>query len=164
MQPETRARTCHMLLDEIEPHSANLLGKHETVSPRLLDEIAYVALVGLLGVVPKTFKTECFEVGELTLSYQWSSSNKVGPRDIIGNGFISLSLLGSETDIDKNNKSLSDLIALWSFVRARSDAMLYWPSVHRDQWMRDTSERFKASPCTVKNLAANYPQIQRLFH
>jgi hypothetical protein len=135
----------------------------ETATPEVLDEVAYVALVGLLGVVPKHKTAGAFRTGQLSLSYEWRKPAGSNPQTILANDFFELVVPNSDLILEGTNRSIEALLRLWAFVQDRSDTKAYWPSDQRRRWIQETARDFQTTDDFVQNLVSSYPQIRRLF-
>lgn len=151
-----------MLLDQVMASQSELVEKIESRNHELLDEIAYVALVGLLGVVPEKMRSGVFMIGQLAVPYEWRTSTANETSPVLTGGSLELVLTGTAPVHETTTPSIISLVSLWAVVQERSDALAYWPPEKRKRWISAAAETFQTTDEFVRNLMGNYPQLRRL--
>ena len=152
-----------MQLDHLERNDVSPFEPSGALNSEILDELAYLALAGHTGIVPQEKRPGMFQVGSIVVNYAWSKDGLNTDRVILRNQDIALAVTNAQVEKLHDNTSVNDLLELWNYVQYHSDGMLFLPPDHRREWIRATSKRYKVSEKFVQNLAANYPQIRRLF-
>lgn len=152
-----------MLLDQVTSSSAAIEDQFTGLAPGARDEFAYVVLVGLVGKVPDSRITGEFRVGQMSLRYEWHNQTPVDGTVVAHSEDQKLILMDGVRLPGSLSMPIGAILDLWTFVQTHSDTITFWPSSERHKWISSTAQVFGASDEFVRNLAANYPQLRRLF-
>lgn len=150
-----------------EPTAKDLLSAFDlesvSGSSAILDEIAYVFLVGVTGTVPANFSPNSFAVGGLSLSYRWQDEAPRPARCAVSCPPLWLAVDGVEVNMELQGLGAETLVAVWQAIAMHGDSLVLRPSSQREAGIAALSSTYGVSAPFIKNLIANEPILRRLI-